>query len=489
MKTFRKSLLKIIPVFLLLAVLLILALLITRVNHHSAVFMETIPKESPDELNNPYCGWYHIYPYTLQDNQVGPLEGQAERHVREREDDERLALLEFNLRNYRDAEHLSADAIDELDLILAIWSETDTNLILRFLYDWDGNAIETEPENFYYIVNHIAETGEVVNDYYPSVYLVQGAFIGDYGEMHDSRFEKDEDLLSLLSYMQNSFDDRIWLSVRKPSMIRMAAKQSESATLNDALNRNTIGRIGLFNDGMLGSETDLGTYAEPGTYYDEEDLSASWPREEEIAWLQEQCLYVPNGGEVVNESELNDFENTSIELSMVHASYLNDEHDEDVIAKWQENLYDTDDPYYGISQYDYIGRHLGYRFVIRGASFFNPEGFFDENAKMTLRIENVGYANCYRNLKCQIKATNTETGEGILIPVKTNPRFWHSGQINLIDAVIPLSGLTEGASYKLSVSLSDESTNEPIRFANAGDSSYDCTIGTLSINSSLSFAK
>lgn len=488
MKSLKKTLLKLIPVVLLLSVLLIIALLITRVNHHSAKFTESIPKESADALNSPYCGWYHIYSYTLQDNQVGPIEGQAERHVRER-GDERLALLEINLSNYREEDVLSSDAIDELDLILAIWSETDTNLILRFLYDWGGNAAESEPENLYVILGHISQVAMVVNDYVPSVYIVQGAFIGNYGEMHGSRFNDEKSLSSLLSYMLSSFDSSIWLSVRTPAMIRLAANQAEPATLNDAENRTPVSRVGLFNDGMLGSETDLGTYADEGAEYDEEDFTSQWPREEEIAYLQSQCLFVPNGGEVVIDNELNDFENAIIEFSMTHVSYLNEDHDEEVIAKWKDQKYDTDDPYYGLSQFEYISRHLGYRYVIRGASFFNPEGFFDKNARLTLRVENVGYSNCYRNLSCTIKAVNTKTHEGIVIPVTTNPRFWQAGQINLIDATIPLSSFTEGESYQISVSLADKINNEPIRFANAGDSSYDCTIGTLEINSGLSFAK
>jgi hypothetical protein len=289
--------------------------------------------------------------------------------------------------------------------------------------------------------------------------------------------------------MESLFDDSIWLAVRTPAMIRLATGSPEPATVGDTLARRPLGRIGIYNDGMLGSETDLGTYAEADSVVDEEDFTKPWPRNDEIEYLQTQCLYVPDGGEVVNESSLNDFENANIEFSMTHVSYLNADHDSEVINKWKDNLYDTDDPYYGLTEYDYIERHLGYRFVIRGASYFNPEGFFDPNARLTLRIENVGYSNCYRDLKCSIKAVNIKTGEGILIPVDSNPRFWYSGQINLIDAILPLSGFKEGETYSISVSISDKTTNEQIRFANVGDSSYDCTIGTLSINSGFSFAK
>ncbi len=487
MKSVKKTLLKLIPVILLLAALSVLALIIIRVSHHSATYKGTIPKESADDLNSPYCGWYHIYSYELKDNMVGPMEKLAEKHVHER-DNCRLALLEFNLMNYREQTALSDDAIDELDLVLSIWSETDVNLIVRFLYDWDGNAALTEPENFYTIVGHLNQTAVVVNDYYPSVYIVQGAFIGDYGEMHDSRFNDNDSIAALLSYMKTAFDDRFYFAVRTPAMIRLCAGQAEPAVPGDALNRTAVGRIGLFNDAILGSETDLGTYAEEEPK-DPEDFTQLRTRNDEIEFLKTQCLYVPNGGEVINNSEMNDFENAAIELSMTHVSYLNAEYDDEVITKWQDGVYETDDPYYGLSHYDYIGRHLGYRFVIRGASYFNPEGFLDSNAKLTLRVENTGFSNCYRDLSCSLTATNVRTGEGIVFPVESNPRLWHAGQITLVEIPLALDRFSEGETYSLSVSLCEKETKEPIHFANVGNSSYDCTIGTLSINSGFSFAK
>ena len=78
MKSLKSFILKIIPVILLVTVLALIGMVIVKVKHHNPAFTETISKESAAEFNSPYCGWYHIYVYTLQDNQVGTLEKQAE---------------------------------------------------------------------------------------------------------------------------------------------------------------------------------------------------------------------------------------------------------------------------------------------------------------------------------------------------------------------------------------------------------------------------
>lgn len=67
-------------------------------------------------------------------------------------------------------------------------------------------------------------------------------------------------------------------------------------------------RLGLFNDGMLGSVYDLGTY-------DDTPLtSSSTPgekgsRSDELIYQYKLCQYVPNGGEVTVNNEYNDLEN------------------------------------------------------------------------------------------------------------------------------------------------------------------------------------
>ena len=52
-------------------------------------------------------------------------------------------------------------------------------MFFRFLYDWDGKAMETEPQSLEQILRHMDQTAEVVNRYTDCVFLMQGIFVGN----------------------------------------------------------------------------------------------------------------------------------------------------------------------------------------------------------------------------------------------------------------------------------------------------------------------
>ena len=95
----------------------------------------------------------------------------------------------------------------------------------------------------------------------------------------------------------------------------------------------------------------------------------AWTREDELAFQNDLCRYVPNGGEVIIDNVYNDFDNAVKDLSQMHVSYLNSDYDSTVLNKWKETIVNgTDDVWNGMSGYDYIKRHLGYRYVLDSSS-------------------------------------------------------------------------------------------------------------------------
>ena len=122
------------------------------------------------------------------------------------------------------------------------------------------------------------------------------------------------------------------------------------------------GRLSLFNDGILGSDSDYGTYlTEDFVGMDE---YGRWRRAEELDFQRELCRTVPNGGEVINENVLNDFENSVKELAAMHVTYLNTDYDEKVLKKWKETRVAEKGCFDGMDGYTYMERHLGYRLLI-----------------------------------------------------------------------------------------------------------------------------
>ena len=127
-------------IFAFIITLIVLGLLFyfNRIDYKTETFTE-----STAPLQNPYCGFYHIIGYTLSDDDTPPDNSACgiDSYT------ESLALLEINLKNYRTRE-ISQRGLAQLDDILAAWagSPHGTKLILRFLYDWDGVALATEPD-------------------------------------------------------------------------------------------------------------------------------------------------------------------------------------------------------------------------------------------------------------------------------------------------------------------------------------------------------
>lgn len=293
-------------------------------------------------LRNPNRGFYHICRATLSD---GPCDygAMVAAHVAVYPDDT-LVLLEINLREYR-AGDISPAGMANLYALFSSWEDYDMGLIVRFLYDWDGNGSENEPEDLAVVLGHIAQAGPVLSAHGDLIFCLQGLFVGSWGEMHGTKFGGD--FVVLADALDDATGNCMFLSVRTPAQLREILKSCPDLEP----------RLGLFNDGMLGSVTDLGTYdmADQGV--------ERRTREQELAFQENTCLSVPNGGEAVLDNPYNDFENAVRDMSRMHVAYLNSAYDPAVLGKWAG----TDMAAYGLdglSGLDYIERRLGYRLYV-----------------------------------------------------------------------------------------------------------------------------
>ena len=171
--------------------------------------------ESAEELQNPYIGWYQIHNYMVSDDTDYDLSG-----ILKQEYHAGLVLLEFNLKNYADRP-ISEQGLSFLNQVLQSWQSTGRQLIVRFFYDWDGDAAASEPRELSLILNHMSQTAEAVNRYSDCVYILQGIFIGPWGEMHGSSYANAEDMITLTSHLASVTDPKIFLAVRTPQQWRL----------------------------------------------------------------------------------------------------------------------------------------------------------------------------------------------------------------------------------------------------------------------------
>ncbi len=465
---------------LILAFILLVPIGATAYHIYARYYQVSYEPEAYIEINthlsNPYQGWYHIYGYTISDSEPIPVDNILA--VGQGEDTPRIALIQVNLRNYSHQE-ISEAGLEQLDRLFDAWGQTDKQLLVRFLYDWDGKAKETEPDTFELVKTHMTQVSDSVNRHKNGIYLLQGIFVGNCGEMNNSNYMSKEHMEELVNHLAAITDPDIFLSVRTPAHWRIVSRKYTPLEDTQAFDGSVSSRLGLFNDGMLGSGNDLGTYGDKSLSL-AEDFRDKGTREEEIAFQNTLCKYVPNGGEAVIENPYNDFEAAIADLSQMHVSYLNCDYDRAVLDKWQNNLYTGEGCFEGVNGYDYIGEHLGYRY-----SFLDSDCSFDtwkdENAAFSLTIENSGFSVSYRKFDSLVTLVNQSDESLTKIPLDSDNRFWTPGESVTISCPVEIRTLTPG-SYQVFYSLTDPVTDRMIQFANnMNPSVHGYPVGTLTI--------
>ncbi len=475
-------------------------------------FSSTELTETAQSLHNPYQGFYRIFCYHLENSyDLTAAENLGEEFNEQLSSlsDERLVLLEINLNNFSNSD-LTSSALQQLDDILSLWEDTDLHGILRFVYDWNGSASATEPSDVSVIYTHMQQVANVINEHTDFIYILQGIFIGNYGEMHNSAYMSE--MTSLMEFWADVTDPSMFLAVRTPWQLRTILNTMTPLSEDEAFSDSLAARLSLFNDGMLGSESDLGTYG-TADLASSTDPSVLGTRGQEIAFQNLLCLYVPNGGEAVADNTYNDPDNAIADLRAMHVSYLNNEYDLAVLNKWASATYegtDDEDVFAGTDVYTYIEEHLGYRFILRDASVTIPalEGDFlflkffpglrsiplqlrSTPVTVTISVENAGFASLYKEATPTLTLTGEQTGETYLYDLDVDPRFFTPGEITTFSVSLPLGELAEDT-YTMTLSITDACTGEKIAFANCnlGESTpaYDCVIGSLSSTSFSTFA-
>lgn len=133
-------------------------------------------------------------------------------------------------------------------------------VVLRFLYDWDGQALSSEPSDLSQIKKHISQLSSTVNSYADCIYILQGALIGNNGEMNNSNYNDINQIRQIIEELDQNIVPDIYLAVRTPAQLRGVLRTRNPLSSTNAWHGTLESRLGLFNDGMLGSVYDLGTY-------------------------------------------------------------------------------------------------------------------------------------------------------------------------------------------------------------------------------------
>lgn len=216
------------------------------------------------------------------------------------------------------------------------------------------------------IHEHIGQISALLNSYSDVVLMVQAGMIGLWGEWHTSDYLRDEEAVineagKVVQWWLEELDTKILLNLRRPSYIRLMEKAGLDAS-----------RIGFHDDGLLGSGSDLGTYPD---------------RQQELKWCRENINGRFNGGEMPYVNDLTEPANVLREFDELSLSYLNYFYNTEVLDDWRTR------EYYGENAYDYIERHIGYRYYVKNANV--PRYIFEDQRRLHLSFElgNTGFSS------------------------------------------------------------------------------------------------
>ncbi len=378
--------------------------------------------ESTEELYNPGRGWYQIHNFETETCRT-PEEMRSSLH-------ETDALVLLLIRIPASPEDLSQKEIDSICCILRTFSEAGKDILLRFVYDLEGKGLENEPNRFAIVERHFQQLAELMGTQAQHIFVYQGILVGSWGEMHTSRYLSSRYLGQLASIFREGTGGRIYHSVRKPVQWRQLFDREDWERVAKT------SKTGLYDDGILASETDLGTFGEQSG----EDVGweQPWLPQEELDFEERLCRYAPQGGEVVygEMTEKMSLEQIIARLSRMNLSYLNRDHDKRVFEIWQTLRWKKEDVWQGMNGFDYIGRHLGYRFVVRQA-VLKPKR---KEIKLQLVLENIGFARMYEEAELLLEYEDLD-GKTETKKIETDVRTWNPGErVSLSQSLISGAG-------------------------------------------------
>jgi len=382
------------------------------------------------------------------------------------DEDTKLTLIEFNLQSFRDGP-ISEQGLKNLEALFQALEQVDKKLIVRFLYDWNGENEQVEPEDIDVILEHMRQVGPTLQKYKDRIFVMQGLFIGNWGEMNGTKYSDSQSMQILAEELAGVTDPSTYLSVRMPMQWRIVTQIGDASEVVRG-DGTLASRLGLFNDGMLGSWSDYGTYGDH-TREEHGDFTY-WNREPELAFQEELCKIVPIGGEVIVDNPYNDFENALQDMKRMHVTYLNEEFDRNVLDKWAEYTVTEEGCFQGMDGLSYMERHLGYRLLISEAAldYQLPE----DRLSVDVTLQNLGFAPLYHDADVWIVLKEAESSNMHYYPAVCDLGVLtggnDSGQTYTIHTELPLAGKAAG-NYEIYFDIRDAASGERIFLANEQD--------------------
>ena len=356
---------------------------------------------------------------------------------------------------------------DALNVLQTTFDNIRTNkgfVIVRICYDpWYNGRSNVTPDHEW-VLKHVKQLAPVLSKNTDVIVALEMGMHGAYGEMHsDTNITYDRVAEAVNLMLRNTPPELKILTRTGNYSAKVLGFDNWGVDFNidgDKFKEiakakgDTMYRVGMFNDGYLGTQYDYGTWGA--------DCKTSICREEGVAWLGKYGINTPYGGEALTTASgyqvINTPEFLAYEGFRTHTSYLNIQWNNNLIDSWKKTLFKQKDFDYDPARVDsltgfkYINDHLGYRFVLRESWMSDTVGD-DGILRAKLRIQNVGFGNLTWNAPVRLAILTDLEGTGLLeCPMPTyydlpdiDSRDIHSRTISIAggDTVMTFDGNNE----------------------------------------------
>lgn len=314
--------------------------------------------------------------------------------------------------------------------------------VVRICYDpWYNGRSNVTPDHEW-VLKHVKQLAPVLSKNTDVIVALEMGMHGAYGEMHSDTNITYDRVAEAVNLMLQNTPPELKILTRTGNYsakvlgfnnwgVDFHIDGEKFAEIAKAKG-DTMYRVGMFNDGYLGTQYDYGTWGA--------DCATSICREEGVAWLEKYGINTPYGGEALTTAGgyqvINTPEFLSYEGFRTHTSYLNIQWNNNLIGGWKASQFSGKDYEYDGSKVDsltgfkYINDHLGYRFVLRESWVTDTVGA-DGIFKAKVRIQNVGFGNLTWN--APVKLAVLEDLEGSNLDMCPMPTYYDLPDVDARD--------------------------------------------------------
>jgi hypothetical protein len=384
-------------------------------------------KSTDDKFPNPERGFYKY-----SDCNLGTGTGMLSENTLKAYRKNNISLLfrYFYLKDFRNIP-LSEKALGDFDKDMATLRKSGMKCVLRFAY---SSAMKEPDAPLHTVLQHLDQLKPCLEKNADVIAVMQAGFIGSWGEWYytTNALNTSGARRQVLNRILETLPANRMVQVRTPAYKKEFLQRSAPLTQEEAFSGQAVARVAHHNDCFLASATDYGTY---------QDVEA------DKAYLNQECMYLPIGGETCPPDGIDPADGIKAcnEMQFLHFSFLNEDYYRNVNNLWIANGY-----------MDRIIRELGYRFELISGEY---SAHVSPGSQLAVHIllKNSGFASLYNERPVELILKNNDSKSVYKVRLDIEPRLWKPDTNSEIEIVVGIPQNMEAGEYSLYLNLPDAS--------------------------------